>query len=88
MTLITASGRELRSNYINALLKRPGPWPATLVHVEELDNWLASRKTPVYLIVDGGGRPRLETMATARGASVQTISRRYFGALLPVPAGN
>ena len=88
LPLITASGRELRSNYINSLLKRPGPWPATLVHVEELDGWLASRKTPVYLIVDAGGQARLEAIATPRGATVQPLTRRYFGTLLPVPAGN
>jgi hypothetical protein len=78
----------LRSNYINGLLKRPAPWPDTLVHVAELDSWLASRKTPVFLIVGAGNRPRLETIATARGATVQPLTRRYFGALLPVPGGN
>ena len=88
LTLITATGEELKSNYINALLKRPGPWPATLVRMEELDGWLASRKTPVYLIVNSGHRPRLKTIATAHRTKVQPITRGYFGVLLPVPGGN
>lgn len=88
LTVITATGKELRSNYIIALLKRPTPWPDTLVRAAELDGWLSSRKTPVYLIVNSGNRTRLEAIATARGATVQPLTREYYGALLPVPPGN
>ena len=61
LTLISADGQELGSNYIIALLKKTAPWPASIVPVVELDRWLASRRTPVYLIVRSSDRERLET---------------------------
>lgn len=85
LTLISADGQELKSNYIIALLKWPTPWPANIVPVTELDRWLASRKTPVYLIVGSGMRQRLETIAAGRGATVQPLTSEFFGAQLPAP---
>lgn len=85
LTLISADGSPLTSNYIISMLKRSAPWPPNIVPVTELDGWLASRKTPVYLIVNSGDRQRLETIAAAHGATVQTLTTRFCGAQLPAP---
>lgn len=88
LTVITKDGAPLTSNYVLSLLKRPQPWPTNMIPLAEFENWLASRKAPVYLIVSENNQERLQTLATARGAQVQQLSSSYFGALLPAPGGS
>jgi hypothetical protein len=57
------------------------------VPLADFDGWMASQKTPVYLIVHKSDRGMLETLAAARGATVQILSPEYLGAQLPVPGG-
>jgi 4-amino-4-deoxy-L-arabinose transferase-like glycosyltransferase len=85
LTLITADGGELTSNYILYRLKTENPWPTNLVSAEQLDKWLASRNHPVYLLAKQGDRPRLEAIAAGRGAAVQQLTPFYIGVLLPPP---
>jgi len=86
-TLISTEGGELTSKYIEYRLKQDPRWPKQIVPLADFDVWLASRKTPVYLIVREGNRSKLETIAAARGATVQILSPEFFGAQLPVPGG-
>jgi 4-amino-4-deoxy-L-arabinose transferase-like glycosyltransferase len=86
-TLVTRDGRELTSNYILHSLNKGPQWPRQIVALADFDNWLASRKTPVYLIVRRTDREKLETLAAARSATVQTLSPDYLGAQLPAPSG-
>jgi 4-amino-4-deoxy-L-arabinose transferase-like glycosyltransferase len=88
LTLISANGGELTSNYIIYSLKKDLSWPEQIVPLADFDTWLASRKTPVYLIVRGSNRARLETIAAARGATVQSLAADYWGAQLPAPGGS
>jgi 4-amino-4-deoxy-L-arabinose transferase-like glycosyltransferase len=83
LTLISADGSELTSNYVLSLLKKPAPWPPNIVPVSEFETWLQSRSKPVYLIVRAGEQARLEAIASPRGAIVEPLTRRYCGALLP-----
>lgn len=86
-TLITDDGGELASNYILFNLKKDGqPWPANLVPTANFDQWLASRKTSVYLIAKIEDQPKLDPLATARGVKVQPLDAKFIGLLLP-PAG-
>jgi len=85
--LVSRDGGELTSNYIIYSLKEDPQWPKQIVPLADFDAWLASRKTPVYLIVREGSRSKLETIAAARGAAVQTLAAGYWGALLPAPGG-
>ena len=87
-TLISRDGGELTSNYIVSCLKNKPQWPPQIVPVAELDEWLASRKTSVYLIARESGRSRLEKIATARNATVQHLWSGYLGAQLPAPGGS
>jgi 4-amino-4-deoxy-L-arabinose transferase-like glycosyltransferase len=87
-TLITRDGSELTSNYIIYSLKKDLPWPKQIVPLADFDAWLASRKTPVYLIVYRSNRRTLETIAVARGATVQPLAADYVGAQLPAPGGS
>ncbi len=84
-TLITTDGSELTSNYIIYRLKTENPWPANLVPVAELNQWLASRNHPVFLLAKQGDRARLEAIAAGRGAAVQQLTPFYIGVLLPSP---
>jgi 4-amino-4-deoxy-L-arabinose transferase-like glycosyltransferase len=84
-TLISRDGGELTSNYILSTLEKTAQWPKQIVRVSEFDAWLASRKSPVCLIVRQEDRDKLETIAKARNATVQVLSPLYWGAQLPPP---
>jgi 4-amino-4-deoxy-L-arabinose transferase-like glycosyltransferase len=84
-TLISADGSDLGSNYIIYSLKNNPQWPKQIVPLADLDVWLASRKTPVFLISWEGDRQILETIAAARGATVQSLALGYCGTQLPAP---
>jgi Dolichyl-phosphate-mannose-protein mannosyltransferase len=84
-TLITTDGSELTSNYIIYRLKTDNPWPSNLVRVAELNQWLASRNHPVFLLAKQGDRARLEAIAAGRGAAIQQLTPFYIGVLLPPP---
>ncbi|MGA2788583.1 MAG: glycosyltransferase family 39 protein [Verrucomicrobiota bacterium] len=86
-TLISRDGSELTSNYIIYSLKKESPWPEQIVPLADFDGWLASQKTPVYLIVRQSNRNKLEAIAAARGATVQILSPEFLGAQLPAPGG-
>jgi 4-amino-4-deoxy-L-arabinose transferase-like glycosyltransferase len=82
-TLISRDGGELTSNYILSTLEKTPQWPAQIVRLSDFDGWLASRTTPVYLIVRKKARDKLEGIAAARGAAVQPLSSEFWGAHLP-----
>jgi hypothetical protein len=82
-TLISRDGGELTSNYILSTLEKTPQWPPQIVRLSDFDAWLASRTTPVYLIVRRKARDKLEGIAAARGAAVQTLSPEFWGAQLP-----
>jgi hypothetical protein len=86
-TLISRDGGELTSNYIIYSLKKEPQWPKQIVPLADFDAWLASQKTPVYLIVREENRSRLGTIAAVRGATVQPLASGYWGAQLPAPGG-
>ncbi len=87
-TLITTDGGELTSNYILFSLKSGRPWAKNLVASPDFDRWLASRKTPIYLIAEKGQRPKLDELAAGKGATVEQLDSKYFGVLLPSPGGS
>jgi 4-amino-4-deoxy-L-arabinose transferase-like glycosyltransferase len=82
-TLITSDGSELTSNYIAYRLKIENPWPANLVPVKELNQWLAARNHPVFLLARQEDRSRLEAIAAGRGAVIQQLTPFYIGVLIP-----
>ena len=84
-TLITRDGGELTSHYIVATLEKSKQWPAQIVPFSQFDRWLATRKTPVYLIAKQEAHAELESLAAPRSTTVQTLSPRYLGVQLPTP---
>ena len=85
MTLITQDGNELTSNYILFNLRKQSPWPPNLLPMTEIPAWLASRKTPVFVILQQEFRANAQSLINIRGASVHELSPKYFGILLPAP---
>ncbi len=87
-TLISRDGGELTSNYIISRLEKDPQWPQQIVPLAKFDDWLASRKKPVYLIVRESDRSKLEAIAAARNATIQPLVQGYLGAHLPAPGGS
>ncbi len=87
VTLVSRDGGELTSNYVIYSLKKTSQWPESIVPLADFDAWLASQKKPVYLIVRPSNRNKLETIAAARGATVQSLAADFWGAELPAPGG-
>lgn len=87
-TLITTDGGELTSNYVQYALKRATEWPPGVVRAEDFDRWLATRRGPVYLMVQDHERDRFEALARERGATVDELPRRFRGMLLRPSPGS
>jgi 4-amino-4-deoxy-L-arabinose transferase-like glycosyltransferase len=87
LTLISADGGELTSNYVLFSLKKSSHWPKNIVPQTKFDDWLASRQTPVFLIMKQEHRAKLEALAASRGGKVRELTPAYVGALLPVRGG-
>ena len=85
VTLITADGSELTSNYVLFDLKSNPQWPPSLVRLTERDRWLDSRRRPIYLIAKSGARLTLERIAAERGGRVFQLTPDFCGLLLPAP---
>jgi 4-amino-4-deoxy-L-arabinose transferase-like glycosyltransferase len=92
MTVFTADGNELTSNYILFDLQKRtrnnAPWPRNLNDFRELTTWLTSRKAPAFLIVPQQNREQAGAILGIRGATVHELSPDYFGVLLPTPGGS
>lgn len=84
--LITDDGSELTSNYAIYALRNSAQWPEITVATATLPTWLQQRRNPVYLIANESERAFLEGIARPRGATVENLSWRYCGTLLPPPA--
>lgn len=87
-TLITNDGGELTSNYVRFSLKSGRPWAKNLVASADFDRWLASRKTPIYLIAEKSLQAELDQLAAEKGATVEQLDSRYLGLLLPLRGGS
>jgi 4-amino-4-deoxy-L-arabinose transferase-like glycosyltransferase len=82
-TVISRDGSELTSNYIISYLEKEPRVARQIVPLAEFDDWLASRKTAVYLIVRQWEQEKLNALAARRGATVQLLGPDFVGALLP-----
>ncbi|HAB17131.1 MAG TPA: glycosyltransferase family 39 protein, partial [Verrucomicrobiota bacterium] len=87
-TLITKDGGELSSNYVKFALRRNPSWPKGMVPLDGFESWLASRRSPVYLIAYDSDEGWLRELAAKRGTTVQPLPQRFFGALFPAPRGS
>jgi 4-amino-4-deoxy-L-arabinose transferase-like glycosyltransferase len=88
ITLISLDGHELTSGYIVDTLSTAPQWPAQIVRLPDFNSWLASHKTPIYLIVRDTERVRLEGIGRTRGAAVETLTPGFLGIQLPAAPGS
>ena len=87
MIYITERGRGgLTSNYVRYRLKRGAAWPATLVRLNDREQWLARQTVPVYVLTKEHARPLLDDIARRRDVPVVEVRRGWWGALVPPPA--
>jgi len=88
ITVFSQDGHEIPSNYIEYELRRPSPWPPQMVHVDDADGWIASRREPVFVLARGFPPPPwIEAVAAAHGASLQQLTPGWWGALITPPGG-
>jgi hypothetical protein len=85
ITLVTADGHELMSNYIVYRLKNETNWPANLVTVANFPQWVLQRSHPVYLLAREKDRPKLEAIAGVQATDIQPLASSYIGVLLAAP---
>jgi len=83
VTVVTANGAELTSNYIMFTLKKLKPWPEVLVPLAERDHWLATRDYAVFLLANRRSRLALDTLAAERKVEVTELTPGWWGAFLP-----
>ena len=81
-TVLTADGRELRSNYLKYTLEKGGPWPESIVPIGQRDAWLATVRGPLLLLAQPLARDDLAAIAAARGAHVLELVPGWWAALL------
>jgi len=86
-TLISKDGGELTSNYIIYSLKKAALSPPQVVPLTNFERWLASRKTPVFLIARQSNCEKLQTIAAARSGRIEQLPSPYLGVQLPPPSG-
>ncbi len=82
MTVLTADGHEFKSNYVRYALAKADAWPDGVVRLSEAEVWLASRRRPVYLLVDRHRIADLETVAGLPTAGLETLAQGYLGVLI------
>jgi hypothetical protein len=78
VTLITATGSEI-SPYIVYSFKHMTNWPAMAVRVSEEEEWLASRKGPVYLIANDRAKSALGAVAQRHNAAIDHLTPGWWG---------
>lgn len=86
--LVSDDASELRSNYVPWALARGAPRSAGLLHPDQLQGWLASRRGPVYLLASKDERRTLDAIAAARGVDVTELAPELWGAWIGRPSGS
>jgi hypothetical protein len=87
ITVISRDGSETTSNYVTFWLRRTTAWPDGIVRLDALGRWLAWRSFPVFLMAGARNHARLDSLATASGATAVALADGWWGALLPAPPG-
>jgi hypothetical protein len=76
-------GNEFTSNYIVYSLRSSKNWPDGIVPLSQMDNWLAKREHPVYLLAKIDHLPTLSSIAKQYGQEVFDLGSNYWAILLP-----
>lgn len=84
VTLVSADGKELRSNYQLFSIRNTGLWPPTIIPPSQLDTWLAGRQHPVMLVARPSELEFIEKLASRLGGKVVTPTPSYCGVLIPM----
>ena len=88
VTVLSRDGKELTSNYVLFTLNSGKSWPEEIVPIAHLQQWLATRTHPVYLLAKKDHLAQLKEIALERGVDVADLGSNYWAVLLPTPAGN
>jgi 4-amino-4-deoxy-L-arabinose transferase-like glycosyltransferase len=67
ITLISADGGEMSSNYVLYSLSERTTWPPTVVKLEDRDAWIEARSKALVILAHGGGCDDLQRVAALHG---------------------
>jgi len=82
VTVISATGQELTSNYILYSLRHLATWPSAIVPLANKEKWLASREHAVFIIANDHTKPDLYALATRRNQMVVALTPGWWGLFL------
>lgn len=86
--VVSLNGQELSSGYVVDQLSRDPQWPKQFVHLGDFNEWFATNKASIYLIVRDADRVRVEAIGRERGAPVETLPSGYLGIQVPTRPGS
>jgi 4-amino-4-deoxy-L-arabinose transferase-like glycosyltransferase len=79
---------QLRSNYLLFLWRRGALQSNMVFEVNRLNEWIATRRGPVFVVANPTGRHWLGTMAATRGLPVRNVAFEWWGFLIPARGGD
>ncbi len=85
VTLLTARGTELTSNYFLWRYPNPATWPPRFVPLKSAKAWVSKQVASgraVLVIASRHRRKLLATLAASQGATAQRLGTRWLGALI------
>ena len=88
VTVVSDDGGELTSNYVLFTLNSSRTWPERIVPQAQMDQWLANRDHPIYLLAKERDLAQLRSVAESHGVPLADLGSNYWAALLPVPGKN
>jgi 4-amino-4-deoxy-L-arabinose transferase-like glycosyltransferase len=88
VTVVSDDGGELTSNYVLFTLNSSRTWPERIVPLVQMDQWLARRDHPIFLLAKKKHLAQLRSVAANYGTPLVELDSNYWAALLPVPGRN
>jgi 4-amino-4-deoxy-L-arabinose transferase-like glycosyltransferase len=88
VTVVSLTGQELSSGYVVDRLGRDPNWPKQFMHLGDFNDWFATNRASIYLIVRDSDRARVEAIGRERGASVENLPPGFLGVYLPARPGS
>jgi 4-amino-4-deoxy-L-arabinose transferase-like glycosyltransferase len=87
ITIISETAEPMRSNFIVYWLRHAATRPATIVAPADRDRWLASRKTPLYILASDYSHADLESWMGSR-AAIEPATSGWWTASIPAASGH
>jgi hypothetical protein len=79
LTLISADGGEMSSNYVLYALSERTPWPPTVVKLEDRDRWIEAQSKELVIVAHGAACNDLQSIAAQHGGHPIELAAPWCG---------